>query len=237
MYILPLVIILAIGLYFVYMKKTGKFDALGNNFVTAEKEATEKFDDYFNNFKTDEDTFKPIVNIVGGDFIAISSCKKPKSIVGAVADSAKTMITGVVFQNVNHHLLVLQNEKLHYIEYNSSEKSAIKHKVFEKLNTQNLAFEKGKITDNLKQSMSFKLKSGGESGDATKNSELHKLSFECDNKKQEFFVYNMVGFGAGFQTENKIGGMSMNQTVDDIVRGSLLPLKFGELFFDKIKRF
>lgn len=236
-YIIPLIILLGFGAYFIYMKKSGKFDAYSNNYAEAEKEATEKFDDYFKSFKDDENTFKPIVNIVGGDFDAIASCKKPKSVIGAVADTAKTMLTGVVVENMNHHLLVLQNEKLHYIEYNSDSQTSSEHWEFDKRNINNLKFEKGKLTDNLKQSMSFKLEGGGMSGDATKNSELHKLSFESKEKKYEFFVYNMVGFGAGFEIENEIGNIAMKQTMDDVLRGTLLPLKFGTLFFDKIKTF
>ncbi|WP_299781201.1 hypothetical protein [uncultured Formosa sp.] len=236
-YIIPLIIILAIGGYFLYMKKSGKFDALGNNYVEAEKEATEKFDDYFKDFKNDPNTFKPIVDIVGGDFEAIASCKKPKSIVGAVADTAKTMLTGVVIENTNEHLLVLQNDKIHYIEYNTGSKTSAKHWEFRKQNINNFEFKKGQLTDNLNQSMSFKLKSGGESGDTQKNSDLHKLSFESKDKTYAFFVYDAVGFGAGFEVENKIGNMAMNQTKDDVLKGTLLPIKLGKLFFDKIKNF
>ncbi|WP_165749016.1 hypothetical protein [Cellulophaga sp. Z1A5H] len=236
-YIVPLLIMVAIGAYFLYMKKTGKFDALGNSYLEAEKEATEKFDEFFQEFKADEQTFKPIVAIIGGDFSAIGACKKPKSILGAAADTAKTMLTGVVVENTNHHLLVLQDEKLHYIEYNSNSKTASTHWEFDKRSISNLEFEKGKLTDNLKQSMSFQLRGGGESGDATKNSDLHKLSFESKEKKYSFFVYTMIGFGAGFEIENPIGNLSMKQTTDDILRGTLLPLKFGELFFEKIKAF
>ncbi|MFI8606260.1 hypothetical protein ACIGCP_17465 [Cellulophaga baltica] len=233
-YIIPLLIMVCIGAYFLYMKKTGKFDAFGNNYVEAEKDVTENFDTYFKDFKADEYTFKPIVDIVGGDFNAIAACKKPKSILGAVADTTKTMLTGIVVENTNHHLLVLQDHKFHYIEYNSNSQTAAEHWEFDQRNINTLEFEKGKLADNLKQSMSFQLKSGGESGDATKNSELHKLSFESKGKKYEFFVYNMVGFGAGFKVENSVGNLSMTQTIDDIVRGTLLPLKFGTLFFDKI---
>lgn len=236
-YIIPLIIILAIGGYFLYMKKSGKFDALGNNYAEAEKEILEKFDEYFQGFKDDPNTFKPIVDIIGGDFDAIALCKKPKSIVGAVADTAKTMLTGVVVENTNEHLLVLQNNKIHYIEYNIDSKKSSEHWEFDKQSINDLVFEKGKLTDNLNQSMSFKLKGGGESGDSQKNSDLHKLSFKSKEKKYVFFVYDSVGFGAGFEIENQIGNMSMNQTKNDVLRGVLLPAKLGKLFFDKIKDF
>lgn len=236
-YIIPLIIILGTGAYFMYMKKSGKFDTLSNNFVEAEKEATDNLDKYFNDFKHDENTFKPICDIIGGDFEAISICKKPKSIAGAVADTAKTMLTGVVVESNNLNLLVIQADKLHYIEYNSKSKTSSEHWEFNKQSIDNLLFEKGQLTDNLKQSMSFDLKGGGQSGDDTKNSDLHKLSFKSKEKNYEFFVYDLVGFGAGFKVENRVGGLSLNQTVDDIVRGMLLPQKLGVLFFDKIRAF
>lgn len=236
-YLIPLIVIAALGAYFLYMKKSGKFANLSNNFVEAEKEATEKFQDYFNKFKSDEHTFKPIVDIIGGDFEAIAACKKPKSIKGAAIDTAKTMLTGVVVENTNMHLLVLQKNELHYIEYNSKSKNSQEHWSFAQSSITNFSFEKAKLTDNLKQSMSFDLKDGGKSGDSTKNSDLHKLSFKSKDKSYEFFVYDLVGFGEGFKVENRIGGMRLNQTVDDIIRGTVLPQKLGKLFFDKIVNF
>ena len=147
------------------------------------------------------------------------------------------MLIGVVVENTNENLLVLQNDKIHYIEYNTGSKKSSEHWEFDKQSISNLEFEKGKLTDNLNQSMSFKLKGGGESGDSQKNSDLHKLSFISKEKKYVFFVYDTVGFGAGFEVENQVGNMSMNYTKDDILKGTLLPLKLGKLFFDKIKDF
>lgn len=236
-YLIPIIIFIGIGAYFLHMKKSGKFDALSNNLVEAEKEATENFDTYFNKFKTDPNTFKPIVDIVGGDFDAIASCKQPKSIKGAVLDTAKTMLTGVVVENANKHLLVLQNDTLHYIEYNLNTQNSEEHWEFKRNNVSNFSFEKAKLTDNLKQSMSFDLKDGGKSGDQTKNSDLHKLAFNSKEKSFEFFVYDKVGFGDGFKVENRVGGLGLNQTVDDMVRGMLLPQKLGKLFFEKVENF
>lgn len=236
-YFIPLIIIACIGVYFIYMKKTGKFDALSNNFVEADKEATENFNNYFTTFKQDQNTFKPIVDIIGGDFEAIAICKQPNSVTGAVLDTAKTMVTGIVVENANKHVLVLQKDTLHYLQYDAGTKNSEEHWVFKKDNLSNLNFGKAKLTDNLKQSMSFDLKDGGKSGDKTKNSDMHKLTFDSNDKSYEFFVHDLIAFGEGFKVENRIGGMGLNQSVDDIVRGVFLPQKLGKLFFDKIAKF
>ena len=55
---------------------------------------------------------------------------------------------------------------------------------FKKNNVTNFSFEKAKLSDNLKQSMSFDLKDGGKSGDQTKNSDLHKLAFKSKDKAE-----------------------------------------------------
>ena len=185
-YLIPLILLAVVGGYMLYMKKSGKFDNLSNNSVEAEKEASEKFEEYFDKFKSDENTFKPIVEIIGRDFEAIGACKKPKGLKGAVLDTAKTMLTGVVVENTNMHLLVLLKDELHYIEYNSQTKNSEEHWSFDQNSMTNFSFEKAKQSDNLKQSMSFDLKDGGKSGDSMKNSDLHKLAFKSKDKSYEF---------------------------------------------------
>jgi len=236
-YLVPVLVICAVFGYMFYMKKSGKMGAWQQNMVDAEVEATERFDFYFNEFKEDEGTFRPIVKIIGGDFEAINGCKQPQGFKGAILDTARTAVTGVVIENTNRHLLVLQQDKLHYLEYNVNSKSSPNRMVFDRDKIIGLELGQGKLTDNLKMSMSVKLREGGQSGDRTDNSEMKKLSFEYEGKKHEFFVYDGVRFGDGFVVENEMGGMGMKQSVDDIVRGALLPNKLGKLFFDKIEDF
>ncbi len=222
--------------YLYYMKKSGKLGNLQQNYVDAEEDIEANFETYLEGFKKDPDTFKPIVDIIGSDFISLAICKKPKDILGAAADTAKTMITGVVVENTNIHTIVLAQNKLHYIEYNPEIKKSREHWIFEKENISDFVFGKGKLSDNLKQSMSFQLKDGGESGDTKKNSDMKKLSFSSKDKKYEFFIYDLVGFGKGLQPEKRIGGMGMSESKEDIIK-SRLHSKIAQKFFDNIIKF
>lgn len=237
MYLVPIVIIIAVFGYLFWMKKSGALGSFQQNYVDAEVEASNRFDFYFGEFKEDENTFRPIVKIIGGDFDAIAKCKQPQGFAGAIADTAKSMATGVVVENTNQHLLVLQKERLHYLEYNTNSRSASQKQSFGRDSITSLELGQGKVTDNMKQTMSFELRDGGKSGDVVKNSDMKKLTFECEGNSYEFFVYDAVGFGDGFVVENPVGGMAMNQSVDDIVRGMLLPQKLAKVFFGKIIQF
>ncbi|MCB9033676.1 MAG: hypothetical protein H6553_07555 [Chitinophagales bacterium] len=236
-YLIPLVIIAGIFGYMFYLKKSGKLGAFQQVYVDAEKEVNDNFDKYIAKFKADPNTFKPIIDIIGSDFQYITQCKKPQGFFGALGDTAKTMATGVVVENTNYHLLVIQDNKLHYIEYNDDTKKSAEHFEFDKNSISNLKFEKGKLTDNLKQSMSFKLEGGGRSGDSTDNSDMYKLTFTSNDKTYEFFVYDLIKVGDGFDVENKVGGMGLNQTVDDVVRGQLIPIRLADEFFKNIVNF
>jgi len=223
--------------YVVYYMKSGKHAKFYNNHTAAKAEVEENYNSYFTKLKEDPNTFKPIINIIGSDFIALATCKKPRTILGAVADTAATAVTRIVKISNNVNTLVLTDEKLHYLEYNASAKEAINHLVFNKSDITNLKFEQGKLTDNLKQSMSVKLKKGGESGDRIDNSELMKLSFTDKDKKYEFFVYETARFGEGFKPKKEMVTTATDQSVEDVVKSFYLPKKIAEQFYEKIVQF
>ncbi|WP_109830145.1 hypothetical protein [Reichenbachiella versicolor] len=236
-FILPVIIIVGVFGYLFYIKKSGKLGAFQQNHIDAEEDMKQNFQMHFQNLKSDEETFKPIIDIIGKDFNAIVVCKKPKDVLGAVTDTAKTMVTGVVVESNLIHTLVLTDDTLHYLEYSTQTKKATEHWEFEKGNIEDLVLEQGKLTDNLKQSMSFQLQGGGRSGDQIDNSQMKKLRFSSLEKKYEFFIYDQVGFGKGFATETQVGGLGMNQSKEDIVKGMLLPVKLANVFFEKVEKF
>lgn len=235
--ILAIIIITGVFGYLFYLKKSGKLAILQKNYIEAEADVNENFNKYFEETKSDPETFKPIVEIIGSDFIAITNCKQPKNILGSITDTAKTMATVVVSENINEHSLVLTSNQLHYIEYNTSSKNSVQHWVFDKSEMLNLELKKGKLTDNLKQSMSFELRDGGKSGDSINNSQMKKLTFTSKEKKYEFFVYDMAGFGQWFNTNKNAEQMALSQSKDDLIKGSYMPMKLADCFFEEIIKF
>lgn len=235
-YLIPLVIIAGVFGYMFYMKKSGKLGQFQQSHVEAEQDVKENFEKYFSELKEDPETFKPIKEIIESDFISLINCKQPKDMLDALKDTAKTMATSIVSENTNIHTLVITPKKLHYIEYNSTTKKSVVHWEFLRNVLTEITLEKGKLTDNLKQTMSFDLKNGGKSGDSTDNSKMKKLSFKSNNKKYEFFLYDIGAFGKGFVPEKPIGGLAMSQSKEDIVKSMLLPIKIGEVFFDEINK-
>ncbi|QXP59001.1 hypothetical protein [Olleya sp. HaHaR_3_96] len=233
-YLLPLVIIAGVFGYLFYIKKSGKLGQYQQNYLEADEDVKQNFEKHFSELKEDPETFKPIKDIIGSDFISLINCKQPKNMLDALKDTAKTMATTIVSENTNIHTLVLTEDKLHYIEYNFRTKKAEEHWEFLRSKIKDLTLGEGKLTDNLKQSMSFDLKGGGQSGDSTNNSKMKKLVFHSNDKNYEFFLYDTCAFGKGFVPEKPIGGLALNQSKEDIVKSMLLPVKIGELFFNEI---
>jgi len=233
-FLFPLLIIAGVFGYLYYMKNSGKLGQYQQAFVEAEKDVNNNFKKYLLELKEDDETFKPIKDIIKSDFISLINCKQPKNMLDALKDTAKTMATTIVSENTNTHTLIVTEDKLHYIEYNSKTKKSKEHWEFLRSKITGLTLEKGKLTDNLKQSMSFDLKNGGKSGDSTDNSEMKKLAFKSNNKNYEFFLYEKGAFGKGFIPEKSIGNLAMNQSKEDIIKSILMPSKIGKLFFDEI---
>lgn len=236
-YLIPLIVLVVAFGYVFWMFKSGKMGAFTQASTTAMNDVNNNYPQLFAQLKSDPAIFGPIAQAVGGDFVAIAQCKKPQGFLGAAAQTAKDLATGVAAGVIiegkgTKNLLLIQNDTLHYLECDTARPAdswVLRGESFEFSQMADITIKKGSMTDNLKQGMSFELAGGGESRAEAKNSDLQKLTFNYGGKNTTFFLYDNVDLPGGSDAASSPYNMSPEDLKRMFLSGKLTDQFIAEM--------